>query len=136
MTLKKLGVLLACLLIMSVLAACGSKPLPEGFVEEEVLSEAENVVALLSARDYEGVTALFSPAMAELDAAKLETSVGPSLDALGAFDRIKSKSTTGGRNDTVGNYATAVLVCEYEKGNATYTISIDEDGKICGLYMK
>jgi hypothetical protein len=36
----------------------------------------------------------------------------------------------------VGDYAVAVLVCKYENGSATYTISIDADGLVCGLYMK
>jgi len=128
---------LALALALAALAGCSSGSLPEGFVKEDVQREAEDVVTLLSAGEYDTVEALFSSDMkAALDAAALEKALGPQLEKLGAFDSVTSEAVAGGKNDQVGDYAVAVLVCKYENGSATYTISIDADGLVCGLYMK
>lgn len=71
-----------------------------------------------------------------LDADGLEDALGTQLDSLGAFKEFKTEATQGGSDSEIGDYAIAVLICEYEEGSATYTISIDSAGNICGLYMK
>lgn len=134
---RKIGLILTIILILGVLSACGSNELPEGFVEEELVGQAQNVVALMSAGDYEGTAAMFSPAMAEqLDAAALESAVGEKLNELGEFDSFTSTSISGGSDKKIGDFGVVVLVCKYQNGNAKYTISIDENDQICGLYLK
>ncbi len=138
MQMKKSMVLLLCLLcLLGLLSACGGNALPEGFNEEDVLAQAENVVGLLSARDYTGVAELFSPEMAaELDAAALELALDDSLGSLGSFESFGTEVVAGGSSESIGDFAVAVLRCKYENGKAIYTISIDRDGNLCGLYMK
>jgi outer membrane murein-binding lipoprotein Lpp len=135
---KKMSALLLALALCALaLAGCSSGKLPDGFVKEDVLKEAESAVQLLSAGDYDGVEKLFSDAMkSALDADALQKALGPQLQKLGKFDSVTSSAAAGGKNSQIGEFATAVLVCKYENGSATYTISIDADGKICGLYMK
>jgi len=135
----KRGLLIALALVLAaaLLAGCSSGKLPDGFVEADVLKEAENAVALLSAGDYASVEELFSAEMkAALSADSLKSALGPQLEKLGAYDSVTSSAVAGGKDDKLGEYAVAVLVCKYKNGSATYTISIDADAKICGLYMK
>ena len=54
---------LALALALTALAGCSSGSLPEGFVKEDVQREAEDVVTLLSAGEYDSVEALFSSDM-------------------------------------------------------------------------
>ena len=93
-------------------------------------------MAQLSEKNYTGVAEQFSSVMEGLDEKTLSETMDQKLDALGTFVSVTSEDLTGGSSETIGEFATAVLVCEYENGTATYTISIDKDGRICGLYAK
>ena len=130
------AILSLVLLFSILLCGCKAAPLPEGFSEEAVLSTAKEAIALLSVQDYDGAYELFSADMkAGLDAAGLESALGAQLKALGGFVEYKSTAVAGANNDDVGDFAVSVLVCKYENGSATYTISVDSDGLICGLFM-
>ena len=134
---RKIGRIMAVLLAIVLLTACAGKDLPEGFVEEEVLDRARNVASLMTAEDYEGTAALFSPAMAEkLDAATMEETVGDQIRELGEFEAITTEKVAGASDKDAGDVAVVVLVCKHTNGKATYTISIDRDDRICGLYMR
>lgn len=125
------------IVFMTLMTACGMDKLPEGFDEKEVNAAADMVVERLSDKNYNGVVELFSEEMAsQLGADAIEEAVGKTIDDLGAFEKITSRAVSGQTLDNGKKYAVVVLVCKYENGNATYTISIDEDGKIAGLYMK
>ena len=128
-------VCLACSLIL--LCAYSSSKLPGGLTEEGVLAQAQKVVSQLSAGDYRGVTDCFSTDLAtQLGADALQQALGAQLSALGGFQSCQSTAVSGAHDDHIGDYAVAVLICQYENGRATYTISIDKSGAICGLYMK
>lgn len=135
---KKTAFLFASVVFLCfLLGACAGTALPDGFTEADVLASAENVITLLSCGEYEAVADTFSTQMAQaLDAEGLEAAIGSRLDALGGFGAFKSRATTGKSDAVIGDFAVAVIVCSYENGTATYTISIDENGNVCGLYMK
>lgn len=133
-SIKRVKALAALALLLSVIfSLCACLPaLPEGFSEEEVKAQAESVVQLLSDKDYQGVAAMFGDEMAAaLDAKGLEEALGATLDKLGGYSGIKSEAVFG-----QDGYAVCVIVAEYEFGAAAYTISLDTDGRVCGLYMK
>ncbi len=125
-----------CLICALLLCGCKRGSVPEGFDESEVQQKAEEIVSLMSEQDFEGVASQFSDEMAaKLSADDMEENVGEQIAALGAFKKISSSAFAGGSLETGDNFATAVMVCKYENGKAIYTISIDLDGKICGLYV-
>ena len=122
---------------MALMTSCASTKLPEGFSEEEVNAAADKVVTLISDKDFDKAVELFSAEMAsKLDAAALESAIGSTIDKLGAFEKVTSRAVSGQSSDDGKKYAVAVLVCKYENGTAAYTVSIDEDGRVAGLYMK
>ena len=118
------------------LVSCSQKSLPDGFEGDEVLKGARGIVEQLSGKDYTGVVEQFSSVMEGLDEETLSETMDQKLDELGAFVSITSEALTGGSSEKTGDFATAVLVCEYQNGSATFTISFDKEGWICGLYMK
>ncbi|MBE6990101.1 MAG: DUF3887 domain-containing protein [Ruminococcaceae bacterium] len=133
---RKIAVFISLLCLALLLTACGKKQLPAGFEKNEVINTAKTAVGLLNERDYDGVAAQFSSEMKELDAKKLEEVLDPLLTELGDFDKFTSESVSGANSSEIGDYAVAVLGCQYQNGTATYTISVDKAGRICGLYMK
>ena len=133
---KKWAYLIGALLISFALVSCGQKSLPDGFDGDEVLKSARGVVEQLSKKDYTGVVEQFSSVMEGLDEKTLSETMEQKLDDLGEFVSVSSEDLTGGSLEKTGDFATAVLVCEYQHGSATYTISFDKDGWICGLYVK
>lgn len=133
---KKWAYLIGALLISFALVSCGQKSLPDGFDGDEVLKSARGVVEQLSKKDYTGVVEQFASVMEGLDEKTLSETMEQKLDDLGEFVSVSSEDLTGGSSEKTGDFATAVLVCEYQYGSATYTISFDKDGWICGLYVK
>lgn len=120
-----------------LIGGCAPKGVPEGFDEAVVISQAKEVVTLMSSRDYEAVAARFSEEMkAALPGTSLASAVDPTITKLGAFKDYKSVAAGSGENAAIGKFAVVVIKAGYENGDATWTISIDKDGKLTGLYLK
>lgn len=133
---NRLGLIALALLICLSLGACAAA-LPEGFSQEDVSVRARETVSLLNDRDYGAVVETFDATMKEaLDEARLREAFDGPLDRLGAFADFKSEALAGKSDPKIGEYAVAVLVCSYENGTATYTISINAEGEVCGLFIK
>lgn len=134
----RIAVILALFTVMTLfIAGCAPKGVPEGFNEEVVISQAKEVVMLMSARDYEGVVDRFSEIMKEaLPENSLESALDETITKLGAFKEYRSVAAGSGENPTIGKFAVVIIKASYENGEATYTISIDKDGKLTGLYLK
>lgn len=120
-----------------VLAACASKALPDGFNEEAVNRQAKQVVTQLSNQDYAAVEAQFADILkTALPTGALKTALGDMITKLGEFKDFGSSSTGSSENSQAGKFAIVVIQANYANGKATYTISIDEAGKLIGLYLK
>lgn len=133
---KILRWVLSLLFAVSILSACSPK-LPGGLNEEQVTNQAKQVVAQINAADYNAVEAQFSDTMkTALPAGALETAIGGIITNLGTFKNFTSSAVEGGETARAGKYAVVVLRAAYENGSAMYTISIDEAGKLTGLYVK
>ena len=128
---------LALVLILS-LAACSSSKLADGFKEDEVLAKAKNVVETINTLDYDAVVAFVrSDLQSQLTAEALESAWDAQLREAGAFKEFKSTSAYGQKSkSTDEDYAVCILVCSYENATRTFTISMDKDLAIVGLYMK
>ena len=108
--------------------------LPEGYSEQEVTKKAELIVTYLSRQDFESVNGQTSEEVSELLSAEvLEEALGQLLTAAGEFKQINSTVVTGVKdNDT---YVVCVVVCRFENRKHTFTISLNRDLRIVGLYM-
>lgn len=137
-TAKKALLLTLCLIMLLSLTACGGSKLSEEYDEQAVLAKAEELVMTANTLDYEAVHSMLrEDLLPALTAQQLESSWGPFLEAAGAFVEITSRTAvTQKSQSTDENYAVAVLVCKYENANLTYTISMDVNLDIVGMYLK
>lgn len=135
---KKFFSLSLALLMLLSLAACGSSGLSEEYNEAEVLARAEELVLLINTLDYEAVCGqLREDLSGAISPEELENAWGESLEKAGAFVEFKSAAAASQESKSTGeNYAVAVLVCKYENASLTYTISMDMELNIVGMYMK
>ena len=125
------------LLILTALCSCGLPALPEGFDRDEVIETARTVVTYIAFSEYDMVADMFSPEMAAaLDGQGLRDALSAPLEKIGAYEKVVSETVFGQSSETIGDYAVVVLVAKHTDGQATYTVSIDSEGRICGLYMK
>lgn len=134
---KVLTLLLAIALILS-LAACSSSKLADVFKEDEVVALAKSFVETINTQDYDAVVAeIRADLQSQVTADSLKNAWGPLLDEAGEFKDYTTVVTYGQKDKTTDeDYAVCVLVCKYENASRTFTISMDKDLAIVGLYMK
>ena len=109
----------------------------EYFDEEAVRAQTEEIITLLDQNDMETLREKFATEkmksvmkQEDIDAARAQ--VGSDW---GAFESFSSEYLTEVRQ-LGARYAVAQIVVEYENRSVTYTISLDKDMKLAGLYMK
>lgn len=136
---QKKGNFLKFWLIMAVLmavSACSPATVPEGYDEARVIQQAETIVTKLTEGEYEAVVASFQESLqGQLTAEGLETAILPEIDRVGPLLEIKDRETASTTVNGV-DYALVVIIARHEHAQATYTITMDQEGKLLGLYMR
>lgn len=129
--------LLAILMLMT-LSACSSSKLADIYSADEVITRAKKVVEVINTLDYDAMNAeLREDLRSALTAEQLKTAWDTKLAGAGSFTEYTTTATAGQKSKSTGeDYAIAILVCKYEKASLTFTISMDKDMQIVGLYMK
>ena len=135
---KKLSAIILVLTLIISLAACSSNKLADIYNEDEVISRAKKTVEVINTLDYDAmVSEMRDDLESKITAEQLETAWGPMLDKAGKFVEYKTAVAYGQKDKaTSEDYAVVVLVCKYENANLTYTLSMDKDLNIVGMYMK
>ena len=135
----KLIRILFILLVFSItLSACTSVKLADIYDENIVTERAKEVVEMINSQDYDKVNAeIRDDLQDQLTSNQLKDAIGAKLVEAGAFIEYQSITTLGQKSKTSGeDYATVVLVGKYEKSTIVFTISMDSNLDIVGLYVK
>ncbi len=137
--LKKLTVLFALLLCLSMLSGCGNK-LAEGYDEQTIKDTAEQIITDIHVK---GVTEVLTPLMREDYLKKypmenMEEQVLELLVGVGNFMAYGQESVIGKESpDIEGEQLAVILVTAlYEKGEINYTLTFDKDMKVLSFYAK
>lgn len=135
---KKITYPILVLVFALLLTACASTKLADIYDETAVIDRAKEVVDVINTQDFEAIRSeLRDDLESNVTSAELETAWGAKLAEAGNFKDYKSTTTVGQKSKSTGeDYATAVLVCEYENATLTYTITMDADLEIVGMYQK
>ena len=136
---KKAGIFTAIAVLAGIFTAgCGQAKLPESFSEEEVKKEAEKSIALFNERDYAGLIEMCSEELkAGITEEQFAEACDPYLDKCGEFEEITKTVFAGGHDKNSGiDYATAVMIGEYEDGKIQFTVSFDEDMEMIQFLIK
>lgn len=133
---KKLFSLAALLLTVLLLAACGPTPLPDGVTQEALTQKATDVMDLLNAQDYEALTLQFKEEyQPQLTEESWHEAMDASFSEMGAFTEYKNIQTMGQKaQDSDEVYAVAVVLCSYENGEMTFTLTFESDLTLIGLF--
>lgn len=135
----KRGISMGLILVTSalLLTGCSSTKLSDDFDEEKVKAAAQEAIDHLIAGEYEECVGLMSEEMqAALSAEVLATNMDTITGQRGAFQEYKSNSVVGQKDKEGTEYAVAVIVAAFEKGNVTFTVSFDKEMKMIGFWMK
>ena len=135
---KLIRILFIFLIFSITLSACNSVKLADIYDENIVTERAKEVVEMINSQDYDKVNAeIRDDLQDQLTASKLKDVIGAKLDEAGAFIEYPSITTLGQKSKTSGeDYATVVLVGKYEKSTVVFTITMDSNLDIVGLYVK
>lgn len=135
----KLIRILFILLVFSItFSACSSAKLADNYDENIVTERAKEVVEMINAQNYDQVNAeIRDDLQDQLTSEKLKDAIGAKLIEAGTFIDYQSIAAVGQKSKTSGeDYAVVVLVGKYEKSTVLFTISMDSNLDIVGLYVK
>jgi len=133
---RMLFILLVCTIALS---ACTSAAKLADIYDEKVVTErAKEIVEMINAQDFDNVNAEIRTDLQDrLTSNQLKDAIGAKLIEAGAFIEFPSITTLGQKSKTSGeDYATVVLVGKYEKNTLVFTITMDSNLDIVGLYVK
>ena len=131
---------LAMALVLVLLSGCSSaRPLPEGMDEETAGQAGRDMVALLTAQDYQSVADAFRPDVKEQYQVTADT-IRAAMDTVagaGAYVKTDRTLAVGGRSESFsGDYASVIVYCEHEEEDVIYEMSFDPDLALLGLSVK
>ncbi len=133
---KRLIAAALCLILALSLVGCGGEPLDDAFDEDSVESVSLDVVDLAFKRDYRAMNDMVPDDLKEsLSADVLASALDEYLDDKGEFDSIKSTETVGKKTDDGVPYAVTLVNVRCASGTAKFTISLDTDYKLVGIYI-
>ncbi len=135
---KLIRILFLLLAFSLTLSACNAGKLADIYDVNIVTERAKEVVEMINAQAFDQVNAeIRDDLQDQLTSNQLEEAIQPKLVEAGAFIEYPSITTLGQKSKTSGeDYATVVLVGKYEKSNIVFTITMDSNLDIVGLYVK
>ena len=135
---KKAMILAMVLALIWLLSACGGAKLADIYDEDEVTARAKEVVDVINTLDYEAMANVVREDLQDqLTADTLRDAWDPLLSKARDLEEYKSVTVIGQKSQSTGeDYAVAVLACKYENATRAFTISMDQNLDIVGLYMK
>ena len=134
---RNISIMLLLAITALALAGCSSTKLSDSFDEAAVKEAAQKAIEYMLAGEYEACAAMMSEEMlAALPAETLAASVEAVTAQTGAFQEYKSTAVIGQKGSDGKDYAVAVVVAAFEKGNVTYQVSFDTEMEMIGIWMK
>ena len=128
-----IGALAVCMM------GCTKTKLAEEFEEEKVIKEAKAVIQMINEGETEAVwedkfNAKMQSALTKED---WLSAIDPIMEDAGEFQSYEKEAVTGTEEpDTGEEFATAVIVAEYENGKNQYTITFNKSMQLTGFFVK
>lgn len=134
--LRRFVIIIYAAVIALTFAACAGSAFD--YDKDAVTKRAAEVIDVINTRDYDAIYNLFREDLKPLTSADdFKTAWEPYLSPAGAFVEIKSTDSTGQADQKSGEkYILAAVKCQYENKTYIYTIIMDTDLNVTGLYLK
>ena len=103
---------------------------------EEFNLHSKSLIRKLNRRDYAACIDTFDDSMREsMTTDRMAQVFDPPLNTLGSFYKFKG-ITVQKKNPAISDYNTCQVRCEYQNGQATFTVFLDKDYKVGGVYLE
>jgi len=135
---KTISFILIAVVLCGLLCSCQPDPMPEGYVEQEVIDKTHEFVGYLHERNFEAAAAMFNTEkMKDFGADKLKEKLTKHLDDLGEFEKYTTTLVYGSEDKEGNKYAACMAVVGYKKMNySQYELTFDRDLKIIALSIR
>lgn len=126
------------LAVLVFLASCSSNSIPEGFDEEELTTQAKQIVESLQDARYDQVLAgMREDVQVMLPIETLQEVAEAKFAAVGNFEKYAQIAITDTKDPVTSElYAVVIVVVEYADGKGTFTLTFDKNLSCVGLYIK
>jgi hypothetical protein len=133
---NRLAAVLLCAVLCAGLCACGKQPLADSFDESTVQNDATTLIGAINEGSYELAYNTFSDEMKNALSLEDFTSTFSALvQSKGAFRDFRSADVSGAKQDGK-DFASCIVISEYENGSLAFTVTYDTDEKVAGLYYQ
>lgn len=135
---KRMSILFICALAVCMMG-CAKTKLAEEFEEEKVIKEAKAVIQMINEGETEAVWEDKFNAKMQSGLTKEDwlSAIDPIMEDAGEFQSYEKEAVTGTEEpDTGEEFATAVIVAEYENGKNQYTITFNKSMQLTGFFVK
>lgn len=135
---KRMSILFICALAVCMMG-CAKTKLAEEFEEEKVIEEAKAVIQMINEGETEAVWEDKFNAKMQYALTKEDwlSAIDPIMEDAGEFQSYEKEAVTGTEEpDTGEEFATAVIVAEYENGKNQYTITFNKSMQLTGFFVK
>jgi len=135
----KLNRILFCgLLLVVLLSGCASTNLADIYDKNALFERGKQVVEIINTQDFDLVNAeLRDDLEDQLTANQLKDAMGQKLIDAGSFVEFQSISAIGQKSKSTGeDYATVVLVGKYVNSTIVFSITMDSNLDLVGIYLK
>ena len=140
---KRIALLLVLAMVLTLGLLTGCKktegnPLPEGMDEAAVLDAGREVVALLTAEDYQAVVDRMRPDVVAsgVTAANIKTAMDGVAKAGKYVEESDAMATGQTDKDSGEEYAVAAIFAKHEKKGVRYRVAFDQDMNLIGLQIR
>lgn len=124
----------ALVLVISLLAGCQGKDLPDGMDETELLTQGREIVALLAAEDWQAVyDRMRADGQEKSSVENIQAYMQALTEECGAYVKEKDAMVTGQTLDGGENYGTAVLYCKHDKKSVVYRVAFSTSMELIGF---
>lgn len=136
---KKRMCVLFILSLAVCMMGCAKTELSEEFEKEEVIEEAKAIIQMINEGETETVweekfNAKMQSALTKED---WLAAIDPIMEDAGEFQNYEKEAVTGTEElDTGEEFATVVVVAEYENGKNQYTITLNKSMQLTGFFVK
>jgi len=134
---KNIAMLLAGIMFITGICGC-TYGFPEDFDKEEVITAAEEVIAVVNEYDYEGLVALIREDLQDnVTAEEFKEEWDEALKELGEFESFGTPVLSGETDMNTGDdFALVAYRCYYAEGKATFTVYFDSNMEMTAIYLK
>lgn len=116
-----------------LLTGCG-QALPDGMESDETVAAGEEVAELIGTGESDAVYDLFREDVAESLSREDVAAMVPK--SAGAWEGISASEAMGRTDDASGEeYALVMVMCDFEQGQVTISVALDQDLKLIGLQI-